>query len=114
MTECKNPTGGKPAGLFDAVTERTLSLSYLLQDCKSDCEDGPFAGTGARYYGSPLLNPKLSPALTSGMREAIRKAQLFEQVSLYLSAQRQAGRLSDMLTYAGQNHTPAAIADVSA
>jgi len=65
-------------------------------------------GASPRFYDEPFPSRKLSTSLAAGLREVTRKKQLFEQVNLYLSAQRQAQRMSGLLAYVGKNHTPAA------
>jgi len=65
-----------------------------------------------RYYDEPFLNPRLSSSLAGGLSESGRKMQLFDQVHLCLRAQRQACRRQDLLAYASENYTEAAIAAV--
>jgi len=65
-----------------------------------------------RYYDAPFLNPKLSASLAGGISESSRKEQLFDQAHLCLRAQRQACHREDLLAYASENYTEAAIAAV--
>ncbi|ACH40487.1 MAG: hypothetical protein ACD_55C00120G0001 [uncultured bacterium] len=65
-----------------------------------------------RYYDEPFLNPKVSISLAAGISESTRKSQLFDQVKLCLQAQRQISRRQNILSYAGQNYTEAALAAV--
>ncbi len=61
----------------------------------------------------PYLSASLSSSLASGISEASRKGQLFDQVQLHLHAQRQHCRRADLLAYASQNYTEAAIVVVA-